>query len=88
MMQTLKFHKETRCWRFNEGIKLLYPLYCGDPILIEVDNTPCKPEVRHGMVRKIGENEIYVTSKNSIQRDRYPLIVRRFFHYRQRNYYI
>lgn len=35
-MYELRFHQETRRWRVYDGMRLLYPLHCGDPIMFEL----------------------------------------------------
>jgi hypothetical protein len=35
-MQKLNFHTKTRRWRAYEGTRLICPIHCGDPALIEI----------------------------------------------------
>lgn len=35
-MYELRFHRESRRWRVYDGLKLMYPLHCGDPLLFEL----------------------------------------------------
>ncbi|WP_409348262.1 DUF5348 domain-containing protein [Paenibacillus gyeongsangnamensis] len=65
MMQTMKFHKETRRWRLYEGTRLLYPLHCGDPILIEVDDAFCRVslELDTEWYVKLGETKFWLHRK-------------------------
>lgn len=35
-MVELRFHVATRRWRAYEGSRLVCPLHCGDPVLIQV----------------------------------------------------
>lgn len=35
-MYELRFHNETRRWRVYDRARLMYPLHCGDPILLEL----------------------------------------------------
>lgn len=37
----LRFHQETRRWRVYEGMRLLYPLHCGDLIMFGLGNVLC-----------------------------------------------
>jgi hypothetical protein len=44
-MYELRFHQETRRWRVYEGMRLLYPLHCGDLIMFELGNVFCPANV-------------------------------------------
>lgn len=38
MTKRMRFDRETERWRLYEGKRMLYPLHCGDPLLLQIDD--------------------------------------------------
>lgn len=38
MTKRMRFDAETERWRLYEGKRMLYPLHCGDPLLLRIND--------------------------------------------------
>lgn len=36
MTKRIRYDKETECWQLYEEKRMLYPLHCGDPLLLRI----------------------------------------------------
>lgn len=64
-MFELRFHRATRRWRVYDGMTLLYPLHCGDPVLFELGDVyyPANLELDTEWYVKFGKTRFWLHTK-------------------------